>query len=298
MKSNQAHILIVDDDRLNLEIISKYLNNTYKITTVEDADIAWKILEQSPTAFDAILLDRMMQKMHDLKVLEKIKQHPILQYCPVIFQTAKTSVSNSSEGINAGAYYYLSKPFDEEVLLSVVKTAVSDHTRTIEIQRNLEQNSLNIGMLTSANFEFKTLQEVRSIASFISNSCPEPSSVIMGLTELMINAIEHGNLGITYKEKTTLNTAGTWVNEVCTRQQLAENMNKTARIDFHHHSDYIEITVVDEGKGFDWESYMDFAPSRAMDNHGRGIAIANKLSFSSVEYQGNGNTVCARLLLT
>lgn len=298
MQKNQAHILIVDDDRLNLEILSKYLNSTYKTTTVEDVDIAWKILEQSPSSFDAILLDRMMQKMHDLKILEKIKYHPILQYCPVIFQTSKTSVSNSPEGINAGAYYYLSKPFDKEVLLSVVKTAVNDHTHTLEIQRNLEQNNLSIGMLTSADFEFKTLQQARSIASFISNACPEPSNVIMGLTELMINAIEHGNLGITYDEKSILNTNGTWAAEVSRRLQLVKNKSKTARIVFHHHTDHIEITIIDEGKGFDWKSYMDFSPSRAMDNHGRGIAIANNLSFSSIEYLKNGNTVCARLRLT
>jgi len=239
----------------------------------------------------------MMPEMTGMQVLEKIKQHPVLQHCPVVFQTAKASISDIAEGLSAGAYYYLTKPFEEEVLLSVTKTAISDRLRFKEIQNTLNQTQLTMGMLSSALFEFKTLEEARSIASLISNACPNPTNMVMGLTELMINAVEHGNLGITYDEKSTLNSKGSWTEEVSNRLQLSENINKTASIDFQRHADCIEIIVSDQGEGFDWESYMDFDPNRVMDNHGRGIAVANKLSFSSVEYQGKGNTVCARINL-
>ncbi len=295
MENNQAHILIVDDEILNLEIVSEYLSDGYQISTAENGVIAWEMLENSPNEFDVILLDRMMPNMNGMEVLEKIKQHPILQHCPVIFQTAKASASDIAEGINAGAYYYLTKPFDENVLLSVTKTAVEDRLRYKEILDNLEQTNLTMGMLTSASFEFKTLDEARSIASLVSNACPEPAGIVMGLTELLINAVEHGNLGITYAEKSILNEQGTWVNEVNTRLQLVENINKTASVNFLRSPDYIEITVIDQGEGFDWKEYMDFDPDRVMDNHGRGIAVANKLSFSAVEYKGKGNEVCATL---
>ena len=295
MENNQAHILIVDDEILNLEIVSEYLSDDYQISTAENGVIAWEMLEKSPNDFDVILLDRMMPNMNGMEVLEKIKQHPILQHCPVIFQTAKASASDIAEGINAGAYYYLTKPFDENVLLSVTKTAVEDRLRYKEILDNLEQTKLTMDMLTSASFEFKTLDEARSIASLVSNACPEPAGIVMGLTELLINAVEHGNLGITYAEKSILNEQGTWVDEVNTRLQLVENINKTASVNFLRSPDYIEITVIDQGEGFDWKDYMDFDPDRVMDNHGRGIAIANKLSFSAVEYKGKGNEVCATL---
>ncbi len=298
MENNQAHILIVDDEILNLEIVSEYLSDDYQISTAENGVIAWEMLEKSPNDFDVILLDRMMPNMNGMEVLEKIKQHPILQHCPVIFQTAKASASDIAEGINAGAYYYLTKPFDENVLLSVTKTAVEDRLRYKEILDNLEQTKLTMGMLTSARFEFKTLDEARSIASLVSNACPEPAGIVMGLTELMINAVEHGNLGITYAEKSILNEQGTWVDEVNTRLQLAENINKAVSINFLRNTDYIEITVIDQGEGFDWKDYMDFDPDRVMDNHGRGIAVANKLSFSAVEYKGKGNEVCATLNLS
>lgn len=297
MANNQAHILIVDDEIFNLEIISEYLDDNYKISTAEDGVIAWKMLEKSPDDFDVILLDRMMPNMNGLEVLAKIKQHPVLQYCPVIFQTAKASVSDIAEGMNAGAYYYLTKPFEEELLLSVIKTAVNDRLCFKEILQNLEQTKLTMGMLNSAVFEFKTLEEARSIASLISNACPEPASIVMGLTELMVNAVEHGNLGISYAEKSILNELGTWIEEVNIRLQLPENINKIASIDFRRLADTIDITITDQGQGFNWKTYMDFDPNRLMDNHGRGIAIANQLSFSSIEYKEKGNKVCARLIL-
>lgn len=297
MANNQAHILIVDDEIFNLEIISEYLDDNYKISTAEDGVIAWKMLEKSPDDFDVILLDRMMPNMNGLEVLAKIKQHPVLQYCPVIFQTAKASVSDIAEGMNAGAYYYLTKPFEEELLLSVIKTAVNDRLCFKEILQNLEQTKLTMGMLNSAVFEFKTLEEARSIASLISNACPEPASIVMGLTELMVNAVEHGNLGISYDEKSILNELGTWIEEVNIRLQLPENINKIASIDFRRLADTIDITITDQGQGFNWKTYMDFDPNRLMDNHGRGIAIANQLSFSSIEYKEKGNKVCAHLIL-
>jgi CheY-like chemotaxis protein len=294
MHHSKAHILIVDDETLNLEIISEYLSDhNYEISTAEDGAIAWKMLETSPDNFDVILLDRMMPRMTGMEVLEKIKKHPVLQHCPVIFQTAKASVSDIAEGMEAGAYYYLTKPFEEEVLLSVTKTAINDRFRFKEVQDSLEQTKLTMGMLNTAEFEFKTLNEARSIASLISNACPDPTIIVMGLTELMINAIEHGNLGITYDEKSSLNTAGTWNEEVEKRLNLTENIHKTASISFQRNLDKIEITVVDQGNGFDWETYMEFDPNRIMDNHGRGIAVANKLSFSSIQYKGKGNEVYA-----
>jgi len=297
MTNFQAHILIVDDEKFNLEIISEYLSDEYKISTAEDGAIAWEMLEKNPNDFDVILLDRMMPNMDGMEVLKKIKQHPILEHCPVIFQTAKASVTDIAEGMSAGAYYYLTKPFEEEVLLSVTKTAVTDRLSFKQILDKLEQTRLTMGMLNSASFEFKTLEEARSIASLVSNACPEPEKIVMGLTELMINSVEHGNLGITYDEKSVLNDNGTWVDEINSRLQLEKNLNKVATINFQRHLDKIEITVTDQGEGFDWESYMDFDPGRIMDNHGRGIAVANKLSFSSVEYCGKGNEVCAQLIL-
>ncbi len=291
------HILIVDDEQLNLEIISEYLADCdYRISTAEDGEIAWSMLEKHPQSFDVILLDRMMPNVSGLKVLERIKEHEILKNCPVIFQTAKASHDDILEGISAGAYYYLTKPFAEEMLLSIVNTAVNDRLRFKKLQTDLHQTKQTMGLLKSASFDFQTPDEARAIASLISNACTDPEKVVLGLTELMINAIEHGNLAITYEEKSVLNASGEWEQEVEKRLAQAENTEKFARIQFNNHQhEGIQIIITDQGQGFDWQNYLDFAPDRAMDNHGRGIAMANKLSFNHIEYKGNGNEVHAFL---
>jgi len=57
----------------------------------------------------------------------------------------------------------------------------------------------------------------------------------------------------------------------------------------------VRFTVRDEGNGFDWKRFIDIEPSRAFDNHGRGIVIARTLSFDSLEYRGCGNEVVAQI---
>lgn len=53
----------------------------------------------------------------------------------------------------------------------------------------------------------------------------------------------------------------------------------------------VQISIQDEGGGFDWEDYLEMQPERAFDNHGRGIALANGTCFETLEYSGNGNKV-------
>jgi len=113
------------------------------------------------------------------------------------------------------------------------------------------------------------------------------------LSELMINAIEHGNLHIGYEEKSELRKQGLWESEISKRLDMPENKKLYASIDVINNSDGVTFTITDQGKGFDWDGFMEFDTDRVMDNHGRGIAMANKLYFSNVEYRGKGNIVCA-----
>lgn len=72
---------------------------------------------------------------------------------------------------------------------------------------------------------------------------------------------------------------------------MPENKDKYASIDVINDSNGVYFTITDQGNGFEWDEFMDFDTSRVMDNHGRGIAMANKLYFSKLKYEGNGNIV-------
>lgn len=287
-------ILVVDDEPLNLDIIEEFLTGKgqpYTVETAGDGIEAMEKLEADPSKYDTVLLDRMMPRMSGMEVLEKMSAHPELKYIPVILQTAKVSKDDILEGLEAGAYYYLTKPFTSDILHSVVSTAVKDRGYNKALLSSLNVTKSSVKRLKNATFEFHNLEDVRSISSLIACACDEPDKVAMGLSELMINAIEHGNLHIGYEEKSMLRKQDRWESEVSNRLKLAENKNKFASIDVVSNAGEVTYTIIDQGDGFDWNEFMDFDTTRVMDNHGRGIAMANKLYFSKLEYRGNGNTV-------
>lgn len=291
-------VLIVDDEELNRVIIEEYLDEQdFIIEMAEDGETAWAMLEAEPYKYDVVLLDRMMPGISGMEVLSRIKEHPILESVPVILQTARASKEDIIEGLSAGAYYYLTKPFEQEELLSVLKTTVEDRARFKEINDHIRKSSQTMGLMESSFFKFKTLDEGRSLASVLANACPDPDRVALGLSELIINAIEHGNLGITYDEKSYLNDAGIWHDEVLRRLSLPENESKYVEVKYEKINDEIRITIKDQGLGFEWEPYLEMQAERAFDNHGRGIAISKQSSFDALEYCGNGNEVVASLEL-
>jgi anti-sigma regulatory factor (Ser/Thr protein kinase) len=151
------------------------------------------------------------------------------------------------------------------------------------------------GLLTmaSARFEFRTIKEAGELGTLLAYACPEPERQVVGLTELLINAVEHGNLGITYSDKTRLNAEGRWREEVERRLQLDEYKDRKATVEFARDSSGVSIVIRDEGSGFDWTPYLQIDPKRAFDTHGRGIAMAKMLSVSKLEYRGTGNELLA-----
>lgn len=289
-------LLIIDDEAFNLDILSRRLKKAgYDVDTATDGEHAWEVLQQSERKFDAIILDRMMPRLNGIELLKRIKADDRFSDIPVIMQTAAAAPEQVQEGLNAGAYYYLTKPFEGSVLLSIVKAAINDNQQKNDLKKQIDQGVKTLQHLKKAEFQFFSIDDTHAMATTIANACPEPDRIVMGINELLINAVEHGNLGITYREKTELMTEDRLLDEIHLRQALPENQKKLVTIQFERRSDLIEITIIDEGEGFDWEKYLEIDPSRAFDPHGRGIAMSRMLSVDELEYVGNGNTVKLRV---
>jgi len=288
----KLNMLIVDDEPLNLEIVQEYLDEEpLVIQTAQDGNTALEMLNAAPEQFDLVLLDRMMPGIDGLDVLKQISQHPILKTVPVILQTAMSSAENIIEGLEAGAYYYLTKPFEEDMLLSVIHTAIRDRRHFLGLQRLVKESQNTLGLMKKAHFQFSNLQQVKQLSTLLANACPDSDSVITGLSELMINAVEHGNLEITYDEKTTLIAESKWQQEVERRLQLEKYRNRIADVYFERNQNQITMVIEDKGKGFDWGKYIYFDSERILHSHGRGIAMANKFSFEKISYNSSGNQV-------
>ena len=292
------HLLAVDDEPLNLEIIREYLDDPrMDLDLAPNAERAWQRLETAATPYDLVILDRMMPGMNGIELLRRMKAEARYRHIPVIMQTAAASPDQVREGIEAGAYYYLTKPYEPAALFAIVRAALADvEEQAIAAKRAFEQAE-TLRLLDSAEFRFATLDDANRIAGLFASLCPAPATASMGLTELMVNAIEHGNLGISYAEKLRLKREDGWEAEIARRLTLPENSAKTARIAMRRTATEAVFTVRDEGQGFEWQRYLDFDPARAFDPNGRGIAMARMMSFSRIEYRGCGNEVMAAVKL-
>jgi CheY-like chemotaxis protein len=287
-------VLIVDDSNVARLTLQEYLKPAgYSLDLAADGAEAWELLNKNPEKYMAILLDRVMPKMDGMELLKEIKNHDRLKRVPVIMQTAKTLKCEIEEGIVAGAYYYLTKPYTSDNVKLITAAAVENFLSFESPSGGADGRPAERRPVETNKYIFSTLEDVRTLSKILSQQCPDPVKAAAGLWELLLNAVEHGNLGISYKEKSNLLEEDLWEKEVNRRLTLPEYASKTGAAYISRKADEIHFRITDQGKGFDWEPYLEISPERAFDAHGRGIAMSKSMSFDKLEYYGRGNEVLA-----
>ena len=147
----------------------------------------------------------------------------------------------------------------------------------------------------TCKFHFKTLQDVADLDVFFQSYFKGKEKVLMGIKALLLNAVEHGILDIGYDAKAVFLETGELKKEIVKRERaFLESQNpKGGDIIVSEKEDGTYIIVNDPGSGFNWRSYLKIDPIRAGTKHGRGIALANALSFDKLSYNKEGNQAIA-----
>ena len=288
-----AKVLAVDDEPFDLLLIDRYLSRAgLQVVRANSGAHGLRLLEKDGADLpEAILLDRMMPEMSGIEFMELLGANPVWRDIPVIMQTGLADPEQIAFGISKGARYYIAKPFTGELLVSTVRAAVNDY-RNLRALRNITTEfTQSRGFLRSAQFEIRTLAEARMLAAHLSQYFPQPQRVLLGILEMLVNSVEHGNLGVSYKEKSALLHNAGWEAEINRRLELPEYRNRRVHIDLQKKTGCIALTIRDEGSGFDWKPFLEIAPDRVFDLHGRGIAMSRMTSFDTVEFHGCGNEV-------
>ena len=292
MNDYARKVLIVDDTPDNIDILVDILKTDYQVMAAPNGETALKVALSS-TPPDLILLDVMMPGIDGFEVCRALKDNLLTSKIPIIFVTADTDKESVSKGIKLGAYYYLTRPVNSSVVLAIVESALNQFSEYRLLQQEVEKATGTMKLMTTGCFHFRTVEETRNLAVVLAKMAPEPVQLVSGLTELMMNAVEHGNLGITYEEKGQFNEQRSLNQEIERRLALPENLDKTATITIERNKNQIDFRILDQGSGFDWQPYLEIDPARADHTHGRGIAMSRLLSFNSVEFMGAGNEVLA-----
>ncbi len=115
----------------------------------------------------------------------------------------------------------------------------------------------------------------------------------LGLKEILINAIEHGSLEISFDEKTDESIKSDYLEFLMRRQKLPQYASRTVTVDYHIGPNKATFRISDQGKGFDHRSIITNAlgSDKTLDlSHGRGIKMSLRI-FDRIRYNTKGNRV-------
>lgn len=146
------HILIVDDNKMNLVSAKNALAEDYKVTAVTSGAQALKFLENNQP--DLILLDINMPEMDGFEVMDKISAREEWSNIPIVFLTADTESETESRCLEAGAMDFIAKPFVPVVMCSRI-------ARILELEelRKSLANRLDQKMREVSDIKSKSLQD-------------------------------------------------------------------------------------------------------------------------------------------
>ncbi|NJK37825.1 MAG: response regulator [Oscillatoriales cyanobacterium RM1_1_9] len=115
-------VLIVDDNFINLQILSRILKKSKcGIVSAQSGQQALEVVRESHP--DLIILDVLMPEMSGFEVCRQLKSEPLTQNIPVIFMTALADMENRDRGLEIGGVEYIVKPID----LHQVRACVSKY---------------------------------------------------------------------------------------------------------------------------------------------------------------------------
>lgn len=140
-------ILLAEDERpLARAIVKIFEKNNYSADAVYNGEDALEYLRTEN--YDVAVLDIMMPKMDGITVLKKIRQAG--NAIPVLMLTAKSEIDDKVLGLDSGANYYLTKPFNTKELLATI--------RAITRSQNAGDSKLTAGNITldTATFELSS----------------------------------------------------------------------------------------------------------------------------------------------
>lgn len=290
-------VLIVEDDKVSRELLRVIIQKEgYEFATAADGVEGFDLFNEFLP--DIVITDIRMPRLDGIELLKKIRA--IERDVIVIIVTAHGNENIALEALHLGANNYLKKPINiEEIKILLSRYFSLYKTKTVRKDITSLVVSQNISLSIESDMDL-----IPSVAEYLVHqvnhlySNTDLISIELGLSELLLNAIEHGSYNITGDEKEEALKSNTLVELYNQRKAQEDCKDKKIHIDFTRTAQYCEWIITDEGAGFDY-TYMPspFTDRLVTNLHGRGVFIS-KLQFDSIEYLGKGNRVKAQKNIT
>jgi adenylate cyclase len=205
LRSGPAHLLVVDDNKVNRLLLSRSLElHGHSVASAENGRVALEMLRRE--GFDLLLLDMEMPEMDGFQVLEQLMNDLQLRDLPVIVTSSLEGVDNVVRCIELGAEDYLTKPVNPVLLkarigASLEKKRLRDQQKelvrrfaTPEVAQDLQTTGFSLGgKLVHASVMFS---DIRAFTALVESQPPEETIELLNTYyTLMFNAISgHGGV--------------------------------------------------------------------------------------------------------
>jgi diguanylate cyclase (GGDEF)-like protein len=133
MINKRATILVVDDERINIQILNNALRDEYNILAAMTGEQAIKVAQESLP--DLILLDIILGDTSGHDVCKVLKNSELTQHIPIIFVTAQSKAEDELKGLELGAVDYFRKPFVLPLIKVRIKNQIELIQKTLELER-------------------------------------------------------------------------------------------------------------------------------------------------------------------
>jgi anti-sigma regulatory factor (Ser/Thr protein kinase) len=144
--------------------------------------------------------------------------------------------------------------------------------------------------------ECRTREEAEAVVDVVAALLPDPGLGRLGLMELLLNAIEHGNLEIGSAMKTRLLRDHRFEDELAARLASEPYRSRRVYVRVVRADANLEIEIRDEGPGFAWQSALAADLLMSDAPNGRGIALVRQTCFPSLRYRDPGNVAIVTLV--
>ncbi|MGI6198580.1 MAG: response regulator [Candidatus Cloacimonadaceae bacterium] len=294
--SKPFNILVIDDSISIVKSLEKMLeHHGHHVVTAYNAFDALRLVEHNN--FDLAICDIEMPGMSGFEFIHKIKQR--LDYAmDVVLMTGFLEQNYYVQAIRFGAADFICKPIECDELLATIERVRHKRDRVIN-------QSLFFKNLHGFNMEFY-IDPARFIKSSLDKAFSFFFEINLGFTrsiasellicmeEMVFNAIIHGVLQLSAEER----QLGNEQIRALALQKLSENPDVYRNrvllsIEVDQDQKQIVISVEDEGKGFDFEGWLEHLENNQevnLDSHGRGINMIKHFC-DSLSFEKNGSKV-------
>jgi DNA-binding response OmpR family regulator len=293
MTAQTTKILLIDDEALVREELGALLQDEgYEVITGADGEEGLALFRSA--APDMVITDVRMPRRDGLSVAMTIRQED--PSVPVTVITGHGNEAMAIEAIRAGVTDFIKKPVRLDDLSAALLRMQAARQPAILGFSELPPSVV----LVQHAWTYRLENDLEAIPTFVdvllkhvASGMDRMSALELGLAlrEVILNAVEHGNLGLTYKEKSRALENGTLEQLLAERARRPELGQRRVTVTARREDRRLMVQVLDEGDGFDWRSLPD--PTDAthlLSTHGRGVLLA-RLSVDVMTYNPKGNEV-------